>query len=466
MARHSLSFLRPIYLALAVVCLLLLAAISVAAQTAQYTITDLGPFRVIGMNDLGQAVGEMGGKPALYQAGSVKVIQQSVGYAGEAWAVNNFGHVVGRLSICDLVNGNCVNGRSRGFIYRNGVLDVMATLGGRDSDAQGINDAGQITGWSDSGGPASEPHAFIFQNGTFQDIGTVIGARSRARSINSRGWVVGVASSSSNNGAFFFVDGNTTFFEVNGFGTDLNDMGQVVGGYGGNDDGSRRAYLYSNRVRYDLGSLTPAHTYNEALAINNNGQIVGISSLSFFTRADERAFIYNNGVMQDLNALIPAGSGWVLNTAVDINSGGQIVGNGKLNGQDRAFLLTPTEPVLLSGRTNDVIALESVSFMRGPFRPFTSLNLDPDQRTRITLVTRNVDIVAGENIPAPAVTAENAQHQVFSLPVEYFGRIPDAEWLTQIVVRLPENITTGDLQVTVTFRSRVSKPGLLTIAAP
>ncbi len=45
--------------------------------------------------------------------------------------------------------------------------------------------------------------------------------------------------------------------------------------------------------------------------------------------------------MQDLNSLIPAGSGWALSVARDINDAGQIVGEGVINGQQRAFLLTP-----------------------------------------------------------------------------------------------------------------------------
>lgn len=46
--------------------------------------------------------------------------------------------------------------------------------------------------------------------------------------------------------------------------------------------------------------------------------------------------------MRDLNKLIPANSGWEINTARGINNRGQIVGEGKLNGQQRAYLLTPT----------------------------------------------------------------------------------------------------------------------------
>jgi len=45
--------------------------------------------------------------------------------------------------------------------------------------------------------------------------------------------------------------------------------------------------------------------------------------------------------MQNLNDLIPSDSGWLLRLAFDINSSGQIVGQGTINGQSHAFLLTP-----------------------------------------------------------------------------------------------------------------------------
>jgi hypothetical protein len=54
-----------------------------------------------------------------------------------------------------------------------------------------------------------------------------------------------------------------------------------------------------------------------------------------------RAFLWEGGVMRDLNALIPEGSGWRLVRAQAINERGQITGLGILNGEFRAFLLTP-----------------------------------------------------------------------------------------------------------------------------
>ena len=48
--------------------------------------------------------------------------------------------------------------------------------------------------------------------------------------------------------------------------------------------------------------------------------------------------------MLDLNDLVPTGSGWVLEFADDINSSGQIVGEGFIDGEFHAFLLTPVPP--------------------------------------------------------------------------------------------------------------------------
>ena len=75
---------------------------------------------------------------------------------------------------------------------------------------------------------------------------------------------------------------------------------------------------------------------NEAIAINKRGDVVGYSGPDDNT---PHACIWSQGVVTDLNTLIPAGSGWVLQRAVDINDSETILGIGDYQGQDRAFLL-------------------------------------------------------------------------------------------------------------------------------
>ena len=127
--------------------------------------------------------------------------------------------------------------------------------------------------------------------------------------------------------------------------------------------------------------------------------------------------------MQDLNNLLPANSGWVWSRAVDINDAGQIVGDGFKDGQPRAFLLTPTQPLLMTEPdSTKAVVLESVAFLRDPFTFQTRHPLTPDRRTRLTIVARNIEVVAGENIPPLTVQAENEQHQLIDLPVEFIGQ--------------------------------------------
>jgi hypothetical protein len=66
-----------------------------------------------------------------------------------------------------------------------------------------------------------------------------------------------------------------------------------------------------------------------------------------FTAGGDHAFRTDlaGGPMVDLNTLIPPDSGWTLLTARGINDVGQIVGTGKLPGNDiiHAYLLTPAD---------------------------------------------------------------------------------------------------------------------------
>ena len=77
--------------------------------------------------------------------------------------------------------------------------------------------------------------------------------------------------------------------------------------------------------------------------INNRGQVVGFTRFpgAPIERAVDRAFLWEDGKLSYLDRLIAPRSGWELDEALSINDRGQIVGSGIFRYRSRGFLLTP-----------------------------------------------------------------------------------------------------------------------------
>ena len=251
----------------------------------------------------------------------------------------------------------------------SGMLSGLAS-----SNANGINDAGQVTGEMTVATPpfclGFASHAYRTQpNGpisTADDLGTLLVNNCRdsvGYSINSQGAVTGWSTSSAAGviQSVFVANPGQPMQDVGGLGGPLrfpaaiNSSGQVVGS---SDLGSNapffsefNAFLVSpGSPIQDIGTL--GGSGSNAAGINKLGQIVGNSTTPGDTAI--HAFLYQNGSMYDLNNLIPAGSGWVLQNATAINDFGQITGTGLLNGVFSAFRLDPmVSPGTLPRTGND-----------------------------------------------------------------------------------------------------------------
>ena len=118
--------------------------------------------------------------------------------------------------------------------------------------------------------------------------------------------------------------------------------------------------------------------------------------------------------------------------------------------------------------TQRAIALDAVWFVREPFGVTNPNYFGADQRTRVALFTTNLILTDGLVVTAQAV---DDQQVVYELPVEFVGTVPsfvavlpDAPILTQIIVKLPDGITTPrDLQVSVTARGRTSNKAAIAV---
>jgi probable HAF family extracellular repeat protein len=200
----------------------------------------------------------------------------------------------------------------------------LGTLGGGYSIGTGINDAGQVIGFSSTARDAAE-HAFLWQRGVMIDLGTLGGTTSHAQGINGTGQVVGWSQTSGDVATHAFLWQNGQIADLNNLippGSDwslegaaaINDAGQVVGW--GVHDGKSRAFVWQRGIVTDLGTL--GGTFSSATGINNAGQVVGLSAT--VGDAAYHAFLWHDGVMKDLGTL--GGDSY----AFGINNLGQVVG--------------------------------------------------------------------------------------------------------------------------------------------
>ena len=127
-------------------------------------------------------------------------------------------------------------------------------------------------------------------------------------------------------------------------------------------------------------------------------------------------------------------------------------------GSNAVFRVQFLEPMLISEPGSDsAVALDSVTFVRDPF-PLTNLfNFSADHRTRLMLFGMNMALMAGEDSSAVTARAEDASLNVYLLTVEFVGKVPGIDELTQIVVRLPDNTPSGQtLFVSATLRGKTT----------
>jgi len=295
-------------------------------------------------------------------------------------AINDRGQIVGTASDA--------KGRSHAVLWQGGKLIDIGVLPGYDkSYASGINNVGQVVGWSEKPDPKYESasQAFMWQKGKLQALPT-LGSETMAVGINNKGQIVGFAFTSS------FVS-HAVLWE-NGRIVDLGSSPTKESIYNAdaiNDDGLiagevitfKQFHSYFDLAIYykggmiDLGVIKGRRT--RVKAVNNQDEIVGWAEVPVHAEKIEgyvavvhggklknlrvlpagssvwdindkgqivgqlgdRAFVESQGKIQDLNSGIPKQTGWVLWTAQGINNRGQIIGRGLYKGQESAFLLSP-----------------------------------------------------------------------------------------------------------------------------
>jgi len=112
--------------------------------------------------------------------------------------------------------------------------------------------------------------------------------------------------------------------------------------------------------------------------------------------------------------------------------------------------------------TNNAVVIDSVTFMRGPFPLNNPNNFSSDHRTRIMILTSNLGLWQADLSDPTALVVEAGG---VNLTVESVGSIGvPGLGSSYIIVRLPDNVPTGLVELRVKLRGVASDPKMLNIS--
>ena len=370
----------------------LLAGAAICADTTpKYTVTDLGPLgpggSVIHINQNGLIAGALTAPDNTdhatlwYKKHAIDISKPGLGGANSiAYATNVFGVAVGGAETgapdphaADFCGFKAYGVVTAGdicapFVWQNGVMAALPTLGGYNGSATQVNSFGVISGEVENAlGDPGCPERLQFKpvkwvNGTVIELPTYGGdPDALAYAVNDLGQVAG---SSGECAPFnpnlqaamvplhplrWDPDGSVKYLGTLGgtgrnfanLAINLNNKGHVVGTSALAGDEINHAFLWTEeKGMQDLGALHPDDIGSGAAGINDFDEITGIS---IPLDGPPSAFVWKDGQMSDLNVVAHGPANLHLIAGTSINNNGEILGMAIdfRTGEIHGFVATP-----------------------------------------------------------------------------------------------------------------------------
>jgi probable HAF family extracellular repeat protein len=257
----------------------------------------------------------------------------------------------------------------RGFVWENGVMIALPTLGGNNSGALGVNNHGQIVGAAETANqdPNCVPPQVLDFNAVVwgprrgqlevlpvfpgDTVATALAINDHGQAVGTSGLCQGPTSGLALRHAVLWQHDTVTKLGslggvMSNAANGINNRGQVAGQSDLPGDTFTHAFFWQSGVMTDLGTL-PGDSNSIANDINDKGQVVGVSCDATFSVC--RAFLWENGVLTDLNTLISRDSPLYMTYGAGINDRGEIAGsacvpsNGVCTSEVPAFLAVPCD---------------------------------------------------------------------------------------------------------------------------
>jgi probable HAF family extracellular repeat protein len=227
------------------------------------------------------------------------------------------------------------------FLWHNGVMSALPTVGGNNGQASAINNRGQVVGYGENGAVDSTCPAgttnnrvalpVLWDKGKAQALPTIgTDTDGVAFGINNQGQAVGYSGTcTAANSAVMWENGIANALPQLGGSSAIafaiNSQGQIVG-QAVNSAGTPLAALWQNNTVTALGGLLPGDISSFATSINSRGQVVGSSFNANAGASWSHGLLWQNGMMIDLNTVFPASAHLFVISASNINDSGQIAG--------------------------------------------------------------------------------------------------------------------------------------------